>query len=329
VVLISRLVYRWRFILLSPEEEDAIAKQLAGPGWYAAVQDILAQESDHPTIVPFTDWRYAWVEDTLRRLESTVPLLTRERHLDPIWLDRNQNGDGGVPFPPPAEWPLLPRPRAMDSFKSFCKMLCEQKARQVPHGVLGPPYSLIIVNKPDAVNAFSFGFGPDGGGGIVVYSGFLDDVLSKSSPSPETAPQAPPAERSWFSSVFGSLVSPSTPARPPHPIPTPTQTSSLAILLAHELSHLILCHHLESMSSTTVVVPALVSFVSDLIRVALFPVTMMFGPFVNDAVAKLTDVGGMQLRSISEFCTNMKQEIEADVVSARFVPSLAPKSAAL
>ena len=45
---------------------------------------------------------------------------------------------------------------------------------------------------------------------------------------------------------------------------------------------------------------------------------MFFGPFVNDAVAQLGKVGSLELAKISEHCAS-RQEIEADVVSARQV----------
>jgi Zn-dependent protease with chaperone function len=182
--------------------------------------------------------------------------------------------------------------------------------------MFGPPYSLLVVDKPDASNAFSYGFGPDGGGGIVVYSGFLDDILSKTPLPPTTDPS--PDQSSWWSSLLGSLF-PLSPPTPRHPTPTPEQTADLAILLAHELSHLILSHHLETISSGTVIVPGALSLAADVIRTLLFPLTMLFGPFVNDAVAQLGMVGSGELIKIGEYCTNMKQEIEADIVSARLL----------
>lgn len=45
---------------------------------------------------------------------------------------------------------------------------------------------------------------------------------------------------------------------------------------------------------------------------------MLFGPFVNDAVAQMGKVGSGELGIIHENCTTMLQEIEADVVSARY-----------
>jgi hypothetical protein len=244
-------------------------------------------------------------------------MLAIEHEIEPGWLDRPDN----VPFPPPAEWPLEPRPRGTESLRAFCNMLCEKKAHRGPHSIPGPPYSLLIVENPDASNAFSYGFGPGGGGGVVIYSGFLDHILSRGGPSPTNVPEGTSSSTrssSWFSSLFGALF-PSSLQTPPHPTPTPEQTTDLAILLAHELAHLILSHHLESMSSSTIVIPSLVSIMADVVRVVLFPVTMLFGPFVNDAVAQLGHAGTMELAELSEMCANKSQEIEADVVSVRSV----------
>lgn len=293
---------------MSPEEEDEIAAQLAGPGWYTAVGEILSAEGP-PKVIPNSDWRYQWVQETLRKLESVIPVLQQEQWLEPEWLER---GPQENPLPPPADYPLRPRPRASEYLRAWCEMQCHRKVQPAPHAIPGPPYSLVVVDKPEASNAFSYGFGPDGGGGVVVYSGFLDDVLSR---TPCTPPPPPaPSETSWFSSIFGPSRRPSS-----HPVPTPEQTSELAILLAHELAHLILSHHLETLSSATIIVPGVMSIVSDTIRALLFPITMIFGPFVNDAVAQLGKVGSMEISKIGEYCTSTKQEIEADVVSARLV----------
>ncbi len=94
-------------ILLSPEEEDEIAGRLAGAGWYRAVGEILATEGS-PKVIPTTDWRYQWVQDTLRRLESTIPILSREPELCPNWAERPT--PDCPPMPPPAEHPLRPAP---------------------------------------------------------------------------------------------------------------------------------------------------------------------------------------------------------------------------
>ncbi|KAH7921032.1 hypothetical protein BV22DRAFT_1198490 [Leucogyrophana mollusca] len=306
------LTGRWRMIILSPEEEDEIAANLAGPKWYQAVGEILAAEGPVKFMAP-TDWRYQWVRSTLQRLENGIPAL-QQRELDTHWLEVGPNDS---PLPPPAEYPLRPRPRASDTMRRFTETLCGRACTTTSHTISGPPYSLLIVDRPDASNAFSYGFGPDGGCGVVVYSGFLDDVLSKVSLS-DSLPRSQPEETSWWNHLFGGLFSMSPPP-PAHPIPTPEQTSELAILLAHELAHLILSHHLETLSSGTIIVPAMISMVADITRTLLFPITMLFGPFVNDAVAQMGKVGSGELTKVGEYCTSMSQEIEADVVSARLL----------
>ncbi|KAK2460339.1 hypothetical protein APHAL10511_007728 [Amanita phalloides] len=302
------LTGRWRMIILSPEEEEEIAQQLAGPGWYRVVEDILRQDGT-PRYVPSSDWRYAWVSETLRRLEATVPILLRESEMCQDWSER---GPDDLPMPPPAEYPLTPRPRASEFLH---RLVCNRKPQSVQTFV-GPPYSLLLVERPDAPNAFSHGFGPDGGGGIVVYSGFLDEIFTKYPMQYEDAPVE--KDRSWWSQMFGNLFSSSNTSAA-RPKPTHEQSTELAILLAHELSHLILSHHLETLSSSTVVVPGFLSIAADVIRVLIFPITMMFGPFVNDAVAQLGKVGSGELIKIGEHCNGWKQEIEADVVSARLL----------
>ncbi|KAI9455992.1 hypothetical protein F5148DRAFT_1324483 [Russula earlei] len=321
------LTGRWRLILLSPEEEDDIATQLAGSGWYRAVGEIISKHGP-PKIVPPSDWRYAWVRDTLRTLEAVIPKLGDEKSLAPVWLER---GDGDIPLPPPAEYPLRPRPRAAE----YVRQLMHSSWSAPSHVIAGPPYSLIIVDDPAACNAFSYGFGPDGAGGIVVFSGFLDDILSRNAapagapaPAPATGSAAsdrgggalqPPDAPSVWSRLFGGLLSFSAQPLPAQYQPTAEQTADLAILLAHELSHLVLSHHLETLSSMTIFVPGVLSLLSDIIRTLVFPVTMLLGPFVNDAVADLGKAGSGELSKLGEYCTSMKQEVEADVVSARLL----------
>lgn len=309
--------FRWRLILLSPEEEDEISSQLAGSGWYHAIGEILAKDGPINPIPP-GDWRHAWVADTLRRLETVIPLLGNERMLEPQWLERSADD---IPLPPPAEFPLKPRPRASEVLHTLCQMSTARDPAPgpAPHIIPGPPYSLVLIDNPESCNAFSYGFGPDGAGGVVVFSGFLDQILAKQPLEQVTSEQ--PSSSSWLSSLFGSLFSSPQPSVISYR-PTPEQTSDLAILLAHELAHLVLSHHLETLSSRTIVIPGVLSILSDLLRTLTFPLTMLFGPFVNDAVAQMGKVGSGELGIIHENCTTMLQEIEADVVSARSVPSI-------
>lgn len=307
------LTGRWRLILLSPEEEEDIAAQLAGAGWYRAVGEILSQRGP-PRLVDPGDWRLTWVQDTLRRLEAVVPVLQHEHDLVPDWMEHGPD-DGTVPCPPPAEFPLRPRPRASEYFRRVAEAACARTVHSSPHAIAGPPYSLLVVDDPEASNAFSYGFGPDGGGGIVVFSGFLDDVLSKYQPSVE---ELPPPPKSLWAHFFGGLFS-FAPPTPIQPLPTEEQTSELAILLAHELAHLILTHHIETLSSGSIVWPGVMSIVTDLVRTLLFPVTMLFGPFINDALAGVGKASSGEVTRLSEYCTSQSQEIEADIVSARLL----------
>lgn len=300
------LTGRWRVIVISPEEEEEISKQLAGEGWRNAVTEILARDGP-PRIIPESDWRYQWVNKTLKRLEASIPALANVS---------NEFQPDKFPLPPPTEHPLRPRRRASEYLHVFCDLISDEtkSSSAVARAISGSPYSLLVVDKPGAPNAFSYGFGPDGAGGIVVYSGFLDDVLSRDR---STMQPISPVKDTWLNRLFGALFSQPHPG--PHSIPTPEQTSELAILLAHELSHLVLSHHLESLSSTTIIIPGAISILTDIVRVIFFPVTMLFGPFVNDALAQLGRVSSSELERIGKACNTMTQEIEADIVSTRIL----------
>ncbi|CCM02219.1 uncharacterized protein FIBRA_04299 [Fibroporia radiculosa] len=305
------LTGRWRLILLSPEEEEDISAQLAGPGWYIAVGEILSQNGP-PKLLDPGDWRFGWVQDTLRQLEAVIPVLQNEKELLPDWMDPDSFG---IERPPPADYPLRPRPRASDYFRRFAEAASSRTVPSAPHVIPGPPYSLLVVDQPDSSNAFSYGFGPDGAGGVVVFSGFLDDILSK---HPTSSGAPPPARTSWFSGLFGGLFTLGTRV-PPHPTPTEEQTSELAILLAHELAHLLLTHHIETLSSGSIIWPGIMSIVTDVVRTLLFPFTMLFGPFINDALAGVGKASSGEFAKLTEYCTSQAQEIEADIVSARLL----------
>lgn len=270
-----------------------------------------------PTSIPVTDWRYQWIQSTLRRLESVIPILQDEAKFNPSWLE---TGPDDTQLPPPAEFPLRPRPRASEYLKMISDMTCGKISKHTPdhapHTVTGAPYSLLLVDNSDSSNAFSYGFGPDGGGGVVVYSAFVDEILNDPSLAPSTTSREQPEETSWWSYLFGSILNTNYHQ---HPMPSPEQTNQLAVLLAHELSHLILSHHLESLTSSSIVLPGLLSILTDLVRTLMFPVTMLFGPFVNDAVANMGKVGSVEVTKLSVLCTTRVQELEADVVSTRLL----------
>jgi hypothetical protein len=129
------------------------------------------------------------------------------------------------------------------------------------HLELGPPYSLLLMQK-DERNAFSYGFGGKGAGGVVVFTGLLDDILQHG-----RAAEIKPEPRGFFASLFGS----------PPPVrsqePTEEQTLHLACVIAHEMGHLLLSHHLETLSQQQVLWPSMLGFSMDLIRAFIWPFT--------------------------------------------------------
>lgn len=265
---------RWRLILLSPWEEDDIASQLAGPGWYTAVGEILSAGGQKPKLIDPSDWRYKWVQQTLRRLEAVIPVLQAEKDLRPDWTA----GGEAVPLPPPSEFPLTQRFWESEHFARLNQgedphtvMKSRSKDRGENKPIHGPPYSLLVVDEPDAANAFSYGFGPDGAAGIVLFSGFLDDI-SRKYPFDSVAAESHGEERSWWSTLLGSFFG----AKPaPRLVPSEEQTSELAILLAHEVAHLLLAHHIETLSVGSIVGPSVMNIVTDVIRTFMFPFTML------------------------------------------------------
>ncbi|KZT51992.1 hypothetical protein CALCODRAFT_512337 [Calocera cornea HHB12733] len=331
---------RWRMIMLSPEEEEQIHKDLKGYGWYTSVIKQMTEASptgDIPKILNPHDWRWRWVEDTLRRLEQGINVIPASSTAAPsAAAERYYSVSHEGPTPPPSKYPLLPRPRLSQLMHALPPSLENDdpaaEARRAadpenhthhlaPHAQLGPPYNILLVDKPEC-NAFSHGYGPAGAGGIVLYTGFLDEILSHN----RELPPAPPVQKQrqdsrLWSSLMGVLTPPPSPPRSPAPpaAPTPRQTDELAVVLAHELSHLILCHHLESLSSSLIVTPTLFAMCSDIARTVLFPLTMFFGPFLNDAIAKMFQVGHKQVMKSQLECTTKVLEVEADAISARLL----------
>lgn len=222
---------------MSPQEEDAIAEDLAGSGWTRDVLNILASSSPtaQPRIVPPHDWRWKWVEKTLRRLEATVPTLLFERKY--LALYEHQTEDEFL-MPPPLQYPLHPRPRIAQKFADRFQSEEHHAKHVAALESIEPPYSLLLVESPES-NAFSYGFGGNGGGGVVVYTGFLDEVMGTPlAPEPLLATLA-------STNALSSLFSFKPPPKPrSDPLPTISQTTKLATLLSHEVNTffpLILC----------------------------------------------------------------------------------------
>ncbi|GAA5897964.1 hypothetical protein JCM8208_003204 [Rhodotorula glutinis] len=324
--------------------------------WVATLQRVLdlTDEGRSPTtgrrrllggdVLDPRDWRVRWAEAVLRALEQgAAPGLAA--------------GDGGAPrrsggpvlAPPPTSFPLEPRAEALGEGTSWSDDFVLAKPAHAhsahAHAQAGPAplrleYDLLVVDRADA-NAFSFGFGPDAQsvrpgeglagaaagrprrGVIVVYTGFLDEILGR--------PASSASSSSTSASAGGSSSSASTAADPlrdhlaPTTLPTDAQTRQLAVLLAHELAHLALSHTLESYASSSLLVPHLARLTSDVLRTFLYPVTALLGPFINDALGRSLSEGaqggfGVLAEAVNS-CESRKLESEADVVALRLLAS--------
>lgn len=255
---------RWRIILLTAEDEDKISSSLAGPNWYKSVINLLTTpEAPAPPVLPLTDWRWRWVEGVLRRLEDGIiaAVAAAEAGEPDAW----EATPGGL-SPPASKYPLRPRPRVSTRLHSVLPGGDPQSGQE--HLELGPPFSLMLMEKADR-NAFSYGFGGKGAGGIVVFTGLLDDVLAHDQ---TVLPEEPiPAKKAG--GIFGGLFS--TPDSRPAPVfrPSEEQELHLACVLAHEMGHLLLSHHLETLSQQQVLWPSLLGLTMDLIRAFIWPLT--------------------------------------------------------
>lgn len=188
--------------------------------------------------------------------------------------------------------------------------------------------------------------------------GFLKEVLGDAS-QPNYSPSASLSSSTPHPSRLASFFSrPSTASKAlpqPDPIasyltpttlPTQEQCKSLAVLLSHEVSHLILSHTLESYASMNLLVPHLSRLASDgpfrsssavegrgnlltflvqspVLRTLLYPVTAILGPFFNDALGKTFNEGAQAgfgfWAHAANSCESRKLESEADLVALRQV----------
>ena len=311
------LTGRWRIILLTPEEEDTISTSLAGANWYRSVINLLTTaERPAPPILPYDDWRWRWVEGVLRRLETAALIECGEQ------AQENASA-AGIPT---ARYPLKPRPR-VSSLLHSCLPGSEPNSG-TEHLEIGPPYSLMIMEK-DERNAFSYGFGGKGAGGIVVYTGLLDSIL-KEDQSDMTTINEQPNQRSpgLLSRLFGG-----TSPRPAFVAPTEAQTLHLACVLSHEMGHLLLSHHLETLSQQQVLWPSVLGLSMDLLRAFIWPFTLvasldhiesqliprfLLGPTVNDALANVGRTSADELSDrYGQIGFQWKHEYEADLAGLR------------
>lgn len=257
------LTGRWRLILLTPEDEEAVSESLEGANWFKSVINLLTTaEAPAPPILPLNDWRWGWAQRTLRHLEHEV--------VEQVF--RVTQGDTSPPpgkehlWPPPPQYPLLPRARV--SARLHAALPGGDKAGQ-EHMELGPPYSLMLMESSER-NAFSYGFGANGAGGIVLYTGLLDEIMSQNNAPPKEQPEE--RERSWFAKLFFPTPT-KLETKPAVPQPTAKQDLHLATVLAHEMAHLLLSHHLETLSHQQVLWPSVLGLSIDLLRAFIWPFT--------------------------------------------------------
>ena len=282
---------RWRLLLLSTAEEQAIVNKVLDVGtiekkaigasssattgkrkeegtrdWLAIMRAVLGEEDAPPgtllggrVLDSRTDARAQLVEAVLAKLERGIPHLTVDGEAGLHSLEAEDL------HPTAVDYPLGTSGRT--------KYLERNNA-------------VIVLDRPES-NAFSFGFYGSVDrcepGVIIVFSGAIDEIMQASlfndrrgdhrlgGKAAVYAPsyrrdavelQAYAREPSWLSAFFGSIVSRGQSQQPGHTDAGQVGISqgledALAVLLAHELAHLVLSHTIESYASTTLLWPQL------------------------------------------------------------------------
>lgn len=335
----------------TPVSEPAVARAQAGAAgggvatgaardWLTIMRAVLGEE-DTPegtllggkVLDSRTDWRARLVEDILDKLETNLPNLA---HVDdsamlPSRAGATADGPNTSILPPPLRYPLASSGRTVH---------------------LSRRNSVLVIERPES-NAFSFGFygcvDEPQPGVIIVFTGAIDEIMKAGGAKEHMGPlelQAAQAkayeqhagvlaatkeeEPSWLRAFFGSIVPTSA-----TPVPmlnnasqvvvpvSKEQEEALAVLLAHELAHLVLSHTIESYASTTLLWPQLEKLGWDMLRVFIYPVTALLGPFVQDAISATVKVGmeesGGLLPALTSSCESRQMEHEADIVALRLL----------
>jgi len=342
---------RLRLLLLNQvEEQDIVNKvleigaidstfgqQLTAPSsnistgsrdWLSIMRTVLGEENAPEgtllggKVLPPSDWRTHLVEQVLSKLEHGIPALNFDKTVSTLTIE-----------PPPLSYPL-------------------HNSARCSH--LQPRNAVLVIERPES-NAFSFGFygavDEPQPGVIIVFTGAINEIMTSgidASPkkthsvhtSSQTLSHEGVQEPSWLRSFFGSLLSPApiqdNRSRPATAPMTHEQEEALAVLVAHELAHLVLSHTIESYANTALLWPQLEKLGWDMLRVFIYPVTAILGPFVQDAISATVKVGIEEsaegrglLPALTSSCESKKMEFEADTVALRLLANagIDPRSA--
>lgn len=263
---------RWRLILLNSQEEKEIITKVLDAGevtrassttadnavatrdWVSIMRAVLGEEAAAPNTLlggrvldREIDWRVQFVETVLSKIEAGVRLLGNDSSVEPV---------AGLQAPPV---------RIVLGSSNRSRNTDQHNA-------------VLVVERPEA-NAFSFGFygatdAPEPGV-IIVFTGAIDQIMQTGQQEkaaladyhhiPTTdkhSDHASQVEPNWLLAFFQGIVPASRPqppkkGTPPQIVVTKEQEDALAVLLSHELSHLVLSHTIESYASTTLLWPQL------------------------------------------------------------------------
>lgn len=341
---------RLRLLLLNQDEEQDIVNKVleigaveessshcntalsnTAPGqrdWLAIMRTVLGERNAPEgtllggEVLSAADWRTRLVQDILAKLEQGIPALNDSHPPSSLAIE-----------PPPLVYPLCNSSRCTH---------------------LRPQNAVLVIDRPES-NAFSFGFygsvDQPQPGVTIVFTGAIDEIMAsgigqtadKSSGHQlpiQYIPHEGVQEPSWIRSFFGSLLAPPVKYSPRHQVAaspmTREQEEALAVLVAHELAHLVLSHTLESYANTALLWPQLEKLGWDMLRVFIYPVTAVLGPFVQDAISATVKVGIEEsaegrglLPALRSSCESKKLEYEADAVALRLLANagIDPRSA--
>lgn len=296
--------------------------------WLSIMRTVLGEENAPEDtllggkVLAPSDGRTHLVEQVLAKLERGVPSLNFDTTVSSLDIE-----------PPPLSYPL-------------------HNSARCSH--LQPRNAVLVIDRPES-NAFSFGFygavNEPQPGVIIVFTGAIDEIMASGMGSEKSKTDVvqqfnqdfehgSALEPSWLRSFFGSLLSP-TPIQNNRSRPATTpmsheQEEALAVLVAHELAHLVCSHTIESYATTALLWPQLEKLGWDMLRVFIYPVTAILGPFVQDAISATVKVGIEEsaegrglLPALTSSCESKKLEYEADAVALRLLANagIDPRSA--